>query len=345
MGQELKILAAVALAITGVLFMLLIYLVIRKYRENNREKKIQKHMEQLEPKVFFYIQNPDSSFLIRVNTPLKKAALEMLLSRYAGMLEGEKERQALKNLALAYLKDFYQERLYSRNWSIRMNTLYFIEDFYLIELQEDVIALIQSNYKKSKEEKGQILRILASFQYKSIKKWMYASGSFSEIDYRNIIIRLEEDIFYSFVESFQELGENLKLALLDVISIKKDLEYLPFLEEIFWKSSGELRLRALKAIASIGIVQNIDSYLQLAESEQWQERMMLAKLLGSKRNNSYLPLLKRLMNDSTWWVRSQSAESISRYKNGQSVLNEVLEYSNDPYAKDMAWEWINKGAR
>ncbi|PKG25379.1 HEAT repeat domain-containing protein [Niallia nealsonii] len=345
MGQELKILAAVACTITGILFMLLIYLVIRKYRENSRQQKIKKYMEQLGPKVFFYIQNPNSSFIIRINTPLKKTAFEMVLGKYVDMLEGEKEKGALKNLALTYLKDFYQERLYSRNWSIRMNTLYYIEDFYLIELQEDIIKLMENSPKKSKEEKIQILRILSSFQYKDIKKWMNTSEALSEIDYRNIVTRLNEEIFYSFIESFQEFGEVLQLAILDVISIKKDLDYLPFLEEVFQQAQGELRLRALKAIASIGVVQDINSYMLLAESEQWQERMMLAKLLGSKQNESHLSVLKKLLQDPTWWVRSQSADSISRYKNGQAVLNDVLEHSNDSYAKDMAWEWINKGAK
>lgn len=345
MEQELKILAVVACAMTGILFMLLIYLLIRKYRENNRQQKLQKYVEQLGPKVFFYLQNPDSPFLIRINSPLKKAALEMLLSKYADMLEGEKEKRALKNLALTYLKDFYQDRLYSRNWSIRMNTLYAIEDFYLIELQEVIIKLIENSQKKSKEEKIQILRILSSFQYKDIKKWINTSEPFSEIDYRNIVSRLNEDIFSSFIESFQEFGEVLQLALLDVISIKKDLNYLPFLEEIFQNGQGELRIRALKAIASIGVVQDIHSYMRLAESEHWQERMMLAKLLGSQRNESHLSVLKKLLQDPTWWVRSQSAASISKYKNGQAILTDVLEHSNDPYARDMAWEWINKGAR
>jgi len=345
MEQELKILAAAAFSITVLLFMLLIYLVVRKYRENSRKQKIDQYIEKLGPKVFFYIRNPNSPFLMRINTPLKKAAFEMLLSKYSDTLEGEQEKQALKNLALAYLKDFYQERLFSRNWSIRMNTLYYIEDFHLIELQEDIVKMLESSRQKSQEEKIQILRILASFQYKDIKKWMNAKETFSEIDYRNIITRLNDNIFYSFIESFQEFEETLQLALLDVISTKRDLAYLPFLEAVFQQFQGEARIRALKTIASIGVVQDIDLYMQLAESEQWQERMMLAKLLGSQQNEAYLSVLKELLHDPTWWVRSQSAESISKYKNGQEVLRDVLEHSHDPYAKDMAWEWINKGAR
>lgn len=166
--------------------------------------------------------------------------------------------------------------------------------------------------------------------------------SLSEKNYRSILLRLKPEMFEEFIRPFYYCREELQLAILDVISMKKEVDYLVFLESIFEKYDGEIKLRALKAISSIGYVRNIEEYLFLTKSKKWQERMMVAKLLGSYEEQ-HLYLLITLLHDSSWWVRSQAAESIINFKKGRAILLEIIKHSKDTFAQDMAREWLNKG--
>jgi HEAT repeat protein len=135
----------------------------------------------------------------------------------------------------------------------------------------------------------------------------------------------------------------LQKAILDVISIKKESSYLLFTENIFAVYSGELRLRALKALAVLGSVKEINTYLELLYSSKWEERMLAAKLVGNLKEERGLNRLIELLHDQTWWVRFQAGQAICLFPNGKEILEQVYTTSTDMFAKDMAWEWLHKG--
>lgn len=343
MAKEIILLVVVAVGSISILLVLLAYLVFRKIMENKRRQQINNLKENTAQDVFLFLQDRTRELSFSVDSNIEREALEELLTKYTVILEGEQERESLRILAAANLTDYYRKNLNARKWSTRMNTLYHIESFHLLELKEELIRLAKNGTKQSKEEKIQIYRILASFQYRGIFMLINQQEYLAEKDYRSILTRLESHTFDDIIEQFNECVEELKLAILDVIGVKKDLEHIYFLENVFQKYEGELRLRALKAISKIGIVPNIESYLSLCQSSVWQERMMAARLLGFIREETALNLLKELLHDQSWFVRSQAAESIMKFKDGTKVLEEVLQHSKDAFARDMAWEWVNKG--
>jgi HEAT repeat protein len=57
----------------------------------------------------------------------------------------------------------------------------------------------------------------------------------------------------------------------------------------------------------------------------------------------YLPALNRLLSDSSWWVRSQAAQAILAFANGQVLLKNISVTAADPYARDIANEWWGRG--
>lgn len=341
--NELQLLEYITISLVGILFTLLIYLVGRKTVEIQNKKKIAAYKEKISQPIFVFLNGGPLTKNVNFHSKLRRKALEEILSKFSEILEGTAEKGKLTQLAELYLSDNYLNDLRSRKWSKRINALYHIEDFHMKELEKEIVQV--ANKKKiSSEERIQSIKILASFQYEDIYNLITSLDyQLSEYEYRNILIRLNQNLFEGFILSFYKSETTLKLGLLDVLGIKKELRYLSFLKSVYASNTGELRLRALKAIIQIGYIENLDYFLPLYESTQWQERMLIAKLFGVNQEPELIPILIELIHDPSWWVRTQAGESILRYKKGKEILAKVFETSTDPFARDMAWEWMNRG--
>ncbi|MDZ5473978.1 hypothetical protein SM124_19850 [Bacillus sp. 31A1R] len=343
LSTEIFILLCATIFIFAALLSLLFYLIIRKSIEIKNRKEIEHHKEVFSPIIFNYIMEGNISRSLNSKSPLKLKAVEELLKKFFEILEGEHEIKNLATVAELHLKDYYSDSLKSRRWSERMNALYHIEDFKMLSLEEEVVNLIKRK-TTTKDEIVIALRTLAAFQYKGLYNLLEGGQiSLSDYEYRNILIRLNQLELEQFLLSFHKVHETLQCAILEVISIRKELHYLGFIESICKNYRGEVRLRALKALASIGYVKDYQIYIPFSQSEKWQERVVVAKLFGTLKESSLIPILIELLHDSSWWVRSQAGQSLLLFPNGKKLLQNVLQTSKDPFAKDMAWEWINKG--
>ncbi|PLS03059.1 HEAT repeat domain-containing protein [Neobacillus cucumis] len=342
--SELLFLSILTLSLVGILFILLGYLTIRKTFEIEKNKKIEQYREIYNPLITSMLIEGVFSRQLTPENSLQQKAIEQLLSRYTKVIEGAEEKEHLSKLASMYLTDYYQKQLQSRKWSTRMNTLYHIEDFNIKNLSEDVFRLLNRN-RLSHQELVHILRTLALFQFKGLFDLLITKyqEQLSEFDYRHILIPLEQKKFDQYVLHFHTGGLPLQKAIIDVIASKREVSYIFFLEKIFSSYLGEVRLRALKALAEIGYVKNSAPYLELLYSDKWEERMVAAKLIGLLKEEKAIPRLIELLHDQTWWVRSQAGQAISQFAYGKEILRNVLESSTDTFAKDMAWEWLHKG--
>ncbi|UII56745.1 HEAT repeat domain-containing protein [Cytobacillus spongiae] len=341
--NEIFLLVISAVVILGILFILLGYLIIRKWREIQTRKKIEDFKENLSLKIYSYLSEGRVIRDLVPDSLLKQIAISELLGRYTDLLEGKEEKQRVSEFAENYLKKYYHQLLSSRRWSKRMNALYHIEEFTITSLLNEVLHLSEKE-RSSKDEIIHSLRILASFEYEHLYTALTQKHShLSEFEYRNILMRIPNHLYDQFIEGFHHCQTSLQYAVLDAIGLQKKMEYLPFLESMYANSSGEIKIRALKSLAAIGYVNEIEAYMPSCQAPQWQERMMVAKLFGETKEKVAIPCLIRLLHDSSWWVRSQAGQSIMQFPNGERTLREVLETSKDPFARDMAWEWINKG--
>lgn len=341
--QELSFLIVITLTLFSILLILLMYLVVRKVKGINKRRKIDSYKNKFYPLLFSLLTEGGEPVAICCITKIEKLAIEELLSKFVKTLVGKEEKERLSNLAVYWLMDYYRKRLKSKRWSQRMNALYHIEDFHMIQLLEDILQLLQIN-RLSHEEIVHNLRILASFQYHGFYELIRSQFYYlSEFEYRGILLRLEDDQFHPFVLNFDDCPVPIQTALFDVIALKKEISYLSFAENVFFAYEGEVKLRALKALAEIGYVKRVEPYLVLLRSSKWEERMIAAKLMGNIKEEKSIPGLIELLHDSSWWVRSQAGQSISQFPNGKDILQNVLSTSKDAYAKDMAWDWLNKG--
>lgn len=341
--NEIFFLGLLAAVISGLLLLILLYLVIRKWLEDRERRKINECIETLSPLIFAYITGGEASRHFQLESNIKKKAAEEVLTKLAANLTGEEETGKLREFADRNLRNYFKRQLKSRRWSTRMNALYTIEDLHFIELQPQVLEAAKRE-RISHDEKVQSLRILAAFQFEGIPDLLlYHSENLSDGELRNIILRLNENLFSHFIADFHRAKNPLKYAVVDAAGIRKELKYLHFVESVYASYDGEPRLRAVKALSSLGMVKDITPYLDLRHSEDWKERMMAAKLFGSLKEPELMPYLLDLLHDRSWWVRSQAGQSIMMFPRGKEELQIVLDTSDDSYARDMAWEWMNKG--
>jgi hypothetical protein len=341
--NEIYYLFILTVVFIGLLFLIFFYLLLRKTFSIRKKNDIEKQKEIYHNHIFKFLVDGIYTRGLVPRTKNQQKAIEELLSHYSKVLEGEQEKNRLNILAQLYLSEYYRNLLTSRKWSHRMNALYHIEDFQLKTLLNDVNNMMAKK-KISQEEVIHILRILASFQMKNLYEILTKKfDSLSAYEYRNLMIRIEKNQFDQFVLGFHKCQNQLQNAILDVIAVRKEMSYCSFTESIFFSYSNEVKIRALKTLAELGYVKNIEPYLDLLISTKWEERMISAKLLGALQETKAIPGLINLLHDSIWWVRSQAGQAIAKFPNGEENLQLVYETTEDPFARDMAWEWLHKG--
>ncbi|WNF23933.1 HEAT repeat domain-containing protein [Mesobacillus jeotgali] len=341
--DDIKFLLTVFEWLMGILLLLLFYLIARKAAEIRLRKKVEENKTKMNDKLLHSILTGDFLRSLQADTKAKKLAMEELLSHYSDILEGTEEKQNLNLLAETRLGEGYRRALSSYRWSTRMNALFHIEAFHMESVKEDIQAMLKRR-RVTKEEKIKGLSFLAQIQDKEIYRLVTEEyKELSYLEYRNILSRLDEKSLEQFMLGYHSSQLQLKFAIIDLVGLKKNLAYLNFVESTFSNSSGEERVRALKALAAIGHTNNAKNFLPLLSSPNWEERMLSARLAGEMKCDEAIHGLVQLLQDPSWWVRSQAGQSITRFPQGKKILQQVIDSSSDSFAKDMAWEWMNKG--
>ena len=170
-------------------------------------------------------------------------------------------------------------------------------------------------------------------------------GNLSENDYKKLLIELDDESLKKLVHQFNEWNSSFQYGLITVIGKKIDVSALAFLEGKLNSDDPEVRIRTLKAINKIGAITNLEMYLSFVDSSIWEERLMVARLFRNISFEKALPYLKKLIQDESWWVRSEAAQTINQSRYGKEALKEIIENSSDPFAIDMAREYFKRGSR
>jgi hypothetical protein len=341
--NEIQFLVVLFTGLLSLLLLLLLYLIGRKMVEIRQRRRVSQTKELINESVLQSILTGDVPRILQIDSKTKKIALEELLSNYSEFLEGNEEEANLNRLAESLLSSKYQRQLRSFRWSTRMNALYHIEAFEMEGLKDGISQMLLRK-GTTKEEVIRALAILAQLQSTEIYELLLSKYKYlSYLEYRNILSRLNDDRFDLFVLGYHSSQPQLQFAVMDLAGLKKELKYLNFTESVFAVSSGEERVRALKAAVSIGHVRKMEQYLPLLHSVNWEERMLTARLAGIMKAEAAIPDLAELLKDRSWWVRSQAGQSIAMFPQGKEVLQKIITESDDSFARDMAWEWLNKG--
>lgn len=315
------------------------FLLIRKYRSNRFEEKLnfwkQHYLESLNGALKWgkELKSPETKAMFR--------ALEEVLSGYYSFMKGNTSMIAgIETIAEDYFKETYQKQLESSKWTTRMNTLYRVEKFRMLSLVDASLRI----YRKkdvSEMESIQVLRILANLQDDRIYTiLLHETRDFSGFYYLDLFSRLEGALFHQFVESIDQFPTKVQHTLIEAMGERKEYDYLPYIEAFLFAEEAEFRIRALKALAKIGYVSKLARIIPSFTAENWEERMAAAKAVRKLRDTRLVDLLLPLLSDSSWWVRSAAAESLFYQHRGEELLEEVVRSHSDRFARDIAHEWL-----
>lgn len=315
------------------------FLLIRKYRSNNFQEELNHWKQHYVDRFNRAIKGEEE-----LTKPENKAmirALEEVLTRYYAFMKGNTSVIAsIETIANDYFQDTYRKQLKSNSWTTRMNTLYRIEKFRMSSLVEDSLHIYRNKHV-TEMEFIQVLRILANLQDERIYTiLLHETRELSGFYYLDIFTRLEDELFHQFVETIDQFPTRVQQTVIEAMGERNEYDYLPYIEAFLISEDAELRIRALKALAKIGYVTRVERILPSFMAEKWEERMAAAKAARKLRDARLVELLRSLLSDRTWWVRSAAAESLYYQHLGEELLEEAARSHEDRFARDIAHEWL-----
>lgn len=324
---------------------LFVYIVLQRIRQDLVTAKMKQFKKQHSTSMYLYLMKgealPDTFIPV---TKWKMQAIEEMLSRYMNNIIGDTVISQVNAYTEQYLQEHYRKQLKNHKWSTRLNVLYKIADFYMYFLIDDVLQLLNSKQKYSKDEYFQIYRLLAIFRHEAfLDHLLQPKKELGQLDYKKLFNCLDQHQLEMIIEQYEKLPFILQKSVIEIVGIKHLSKFSLFLEERLNEDVPEIRIRALKSIGQIGLIRDVSLFLPFTQSIYWEERMMLAKLLAFvplSMSNSYL---FDLLKDSSWWVRFQAARSILSHKNGVEMLERIITSTDDRFAIDMAKEVLGKG--
>ncbi|QSS99590.1 HEAT repeat domain-containing protein [Pontibacillus sp. ALD_SL1] len=334
--------ALFVLALALVLMGFLMFLLLQKRRNIRYERRKKSYKEKLKPVVQQVVLSGEEghSRLIQ-NEQIVYEVLAELLEELTATLKDPFVKMRVNSFAQWTMKDYYTRLLHHRRFSLRMNALYQIEDFKVQSFQEMLWHRYKNKTYRNIAEHYQLVRTLSALgSQELIYDLLGTHERYPKFLYKEVLRRLPKVDTEGFIEQCDTLPLSFQQAVVEWIGETRDYSRISFLEERLESDSFELRISLLKVLETFGYVSRHDAVLALATSDYFQERMMVARIAKVTEKERYKFVLVNLLSDSNWFVRQAAGGALTVYQDGDMILAHVYETSEDPYARDMAYQWL-----
>ncbi|WP_252315754.1 HEAT repeat domain-containing protein [Sinobaca sp. H24] len=175
-----------------------------------------------------------------------------------------------------------------------------------------------------------------------MKLFFHEDSSEAGYLYKEVIRRLDDVVYSQWMETLAvHPNQKIRGAMLAVAAQKGDWSAIPLFEKAAVDDELEVRLQAYKGFEKLGVVPEIIIPADIAASEYWPERMMAARLWRVAHSRGVQEFIRDLIKDSSWWVRYYAGEALSCHPNGEEELLFIHNTSEDPFARDMAGQWLD----
>ena len=112
---------------------------------------------------------------------------------------------------------------------------------------------------------------------------------------------------------------------------------VPELRNLLTHQSSNVRLNAVRSLASIGDHGSIPSIASLSEDSSWEVRSSVMAALGKLQATDRIPILLQGLSDPEWWVRNNAGASLIQLGDqGIKVLRNAVEHHVDAYGRDVS---------
>lgn len=353
--RALDILVVVNLSLIAGLLLLFLYLLFNKLATNRRTRRMDEFIGTFSDQgesseIMQFLQTGFVSRQLISGSALRREAIQDLLLQRLLATKSQAEERRILEFADQQYATAYRKALKSRRWSTRMNALFGIERFRMIALAPDLKELLNAS-RCTDNERFCIYRTFAVFGLNDevVSYMMRDASSYSDKQSMHLLLPFTDEALEELVSDFRRLPLRIQCCLVDVLRMRnaRSNAVLDLLEDRLFAEDAELRIRCLHAIANFGYMspQTVERFMARIEQETADspsERLMQAKLMGSIREERYMPHLERLMGDSDHLVRQQAGESLSRYKSGLDALRRISLTNPDRFAADMASETLER---
>ncbi|HSI67937.1 MAG TPA: HEAT repeat domain-containing protein [Planococcus sp. (in: firmicutes)] len=335
----------IVVVLLGLQLMLLALVITSKIRSLRREGVVEEQIEAKSSHFIAYIEGTtDSAPELDIGLKWRNSVVEGILDRISSSFEEETAKKRLSELAEKYLSSHYRSTLKRGKWADRINALYFIEDFYMSSLREDVFVHFQS-LKKQDEEFRQCLLTATSLQESRLLNDILENESISTGLIKEILFRLDDTFLEEMmrrIESDAVTSEKVLFAFITFLGEQKNLRFYPFIEGKLFDERKEVRLKAMNSLSNFEEFSNPHLLAPFFTSEDWEERMYAAKIAGACGLTQYQSSMVELFSDSVWWVRFSAADNIYKFQEGDALLAQVSHKHSDDYARDIAKHMLTR---
>lgn len=333
--------AVILIALLAILILIiLIYLIFKRIVQQRFQQKVSSYIQQHEKEWFGYLVEGKPMGKMNM-TALSKAALDKIFVTYMTTINDEEVRERIGKFASLSMKNYYKKQLKSNDESIRLNVLQRALLLDLVFMVPEIERRLKQNRYNHLEEYMLMIRIMSKYNPNLFMAHMFVPRiKFNEYEYKIILAQIDESYIQQFKKRFEELPIHLRLSLLDYLSFHQnlELEYLSFYESLLDSIYKEIRIRALKAIATFGGITDYKYYEPFIESPEWEERLVVAKILRFTNVEQAYDSLKLLMKDSNWNVSRQAALSLKSMRYGKFIIQQMIEENEQQYVVDIARE-------
>lgn len=312
------------------------------------EAKINAEVARLEPQYRDFVAGS------RLGHPEAPAKNRFHLSIVERLLEGMVHAKAhpdngrrITELAHRLLTDSYRTILKKGTWAERINCMYFVEDFRMLELRQDLYG----HYKrldKRDEELRQCLRTVALLGETRINDALFGEPPLSIGFLKELLARMNPAMLSDLaqhIESRKEVPQNLLLAFITFNGEQKNEMFFSFIEKMIQDERKEVRIKAMKSLCDYEKMSNPSLLAGFFKSIFWEERMYAAKLVGACKLEEYKKPMALLFSDPVWWVRFAAAENINSLQDGSLLLKDIAATSKDAFARDIANHMLTRKGR
>lgn len=336
------LLTALVLLVTQLL--VLGYIIQKKTRERRFEEKVEDYFSKSLNAFLSYISG-DHPYEPRLPNAkaVKKEVLERVLNEVGGKTSDAEQHERIRQIAEHHLSDVYRKSLKRDRWADRVNTLYFIQDFHMKNLNDAVWEHLQK-LKQNDEEYRQALRVLAGFQDERVVDFLMNEKDLSFGFSKELVRRVSTESHRRLAEAFGEAHHDAPAVLEEAFVIHCGeagiYEFLPFVETKLEDDRLEMRIKAFKSLCNYQYITDPSRIAAFFSSAHWEERMYAARLTGIMSLEEYMDHLSHLAGDSVWWVRFAACEGIGMFSGGEAVLRDLAQNHEDSYARDMALQTL-----
>ncbi len=352
--MALKIVIYLSALFVLLLILVYIYLTLQKLVALGYKKKKEKWLIKNVDNIEKYLFSGAGAELILPVEKYQFEVLEEFFSDYLSNFKLDASNNPLTTFVNRHMIARYEKNLFDKSWSIRINTLHYI-DFFNIKALVPKLLLLLADKRCSPEESYQIYLLLAKFEYSKLMELIEKGKEMPSFLLNEMLWRLvNNDNFGKYVDKFHDFPLSWQLSLLDVLRDKniRSIKLQILLEDLIEGKNHELRIRALKTISGLGYLSNPELILSLGErllkDEERQasgsvtERLMVARLMGAIKVDSFIPYLEMLIADPSYPVRAEAAKSIRKYKRGMQLLIDIAANHSDSFARSIAKEWLER---